>query len=265
MSTGGSGVKDNKAFSKRIGDFLAGKGFYVVLFVCVAVIGVSAWILLFTGNNPAAPKTDAIASPYASLQDAMDTPNVNPHDAAIMDTLRKKPEVTTQPSQTPKPSAAAPTGGKKEGNAGEGKSAPAMAKQPAFIWPVTGDIAVMYSQNELIYNETMSDWRTHNGIDIYAPLGAKVMAAADGKVTEVRADDLMGTTVVIDHGSGLKSVYSNLTKTPVVEKGDKVASGSVIAAVGDTALGEANVVTHLHFTILKDDQPVDPALYLPKK
>lgn len=258
-------MKDNKAFSKRIGDFLAGKGFYVVLFVCVAVIGISAWILLFMGNNPAAPNTDVIASPYASLQAAMDTPNVDPGDASIIDTLEQKPEVSPQPSQTPKPSAATPTGGKTKDNAGEGKSAPAMAKQPAFIWPVAGDIAVMYSQNELIYNETMSDWRTHNGIDISAPIGTKVMAAADGKVIEVTEDDLMGTTVIIDHGSGLKSVYSNLAKTPVVEKGDKVASGAVIAAVGDTALGEANVVTHLHFTILKDDKPADPALYLPKK
>jgi murein DD-endopeptidase MepM/ murein hydrolase activator NlpD len=268
MTTGGSGVKDKKAFFKRFGDFLAGKGFYVVLFVCVAVIGVSAWILLFTGG-PAKPETNSIASPIASSEGVMDTSNLNPDDAAALDALGKKPVVTPTPSATPKssttpkPGASPNSGGK--ANTGEGKAASAMAKQPVFIWPVMGDIAVMYSQNELMYNETMGDWRTHNGIDISAPIGAKVMAASDGKVSDVATDDLFGTTVVIDHGNGLKSVYANLAKTPVVVKGDKVASGSVIGAVGDTALGETNVVSHLHFSITKDNLPADPALYLPKK
>jgi hypothetical protein len=43
-------VKEKKSFTRRIGDFIAGKGFYVVLLVCTAVIGISAWILLSAGN-----------------------------------------------------------------------------------------------------------------------------------------------------------------------------------------------------------------------
>jgi murein DD-endopeptidase MepM/ murein hydrolase activator NlpD len=111
----------------------------------------------------------------------------------------------------------------------------------------------------------MSDWRTHDGIDIAGTIGAKVMAAADGTVVDVITDDMLGTTVIIDHGKGLKSIYSNLAKTPVVKKGDKVAMGSVIGAVGDTALGESAEATHLHFAMTKNDAPVDPSKYLPKK
>ncbi|SHH75684.1 Peptidase family M23 [Sporobacter termitidis DSM 10068] len=263
-------MKDKKAFSKRIGDFLAGKGFYVVLFVCTAVIGVSAWILLFTGNKVDKTDTNSIASPQSSQQ-VIAPVTGDPGDSAI-DTLEKKPEVSAKPSASPsaapsasaKPSAsAAPTTGKTDNNAG--KSAAAMAKATSFVWPVVGDISVVFSQDELVYNQTMGDWRTHNGMDISAAIGAKVMAAADGTVTDVYADDLLGTTVVIDHGNGLKSIYANLAKTPVVSEGDKVEMGSVIGAVGDTALGETSQASHLHFAITKDDQPVDPASYLPKK
>ena len=110
----------------------------------------------------------------------------------------------------------------------------------------------------------MGDWRTHDGIDIAGMIGAKVVAAADGTVTDVRNDDLLGTTVVIDHGDGLVSVYANLAKVPVVKTGDKVAMGAVIGAIGDTAIGETNETTHLHFAMTKDNLPVDPIKYLPK-
>jgi hypothetical protein len=103
MTTGGSGVKDKKAFSKKVSDFLAGKGFYVVLFICVAVIGVSAWILLFTGNKPGTTDTNSIASPLPSSQDVMDASTLNPGDADAIDALGKKPEVTPTPSASAKP------------------------------------------------------------------------------------------------------------------------------------------------------------------
>jgi murein DD-endopeptidase MepM/ murein hydrolase activator NlpD len=110
----------------------------------------------------------------------------------------------------------------------------------------------------------MADWRTHDGIDIKGLLGTKVMAAADGTVTDVFNDDLIGTTVIIDHGNGLKSIYANLAKTPPIKTGDKVAMGAVIGSVGDTALGETSEVSHIHFAITKNNEPVDPFNYLPK-
>jgi murein DD-endopeptidase MepM/ murein hydrolase activator NlpD len=258
-TTGGTGVKDKKAWTRRLGDFLAGKGFYVVLFICTVVIGVSAWILLFTGNKITNPDSDSIASPAMSSQEVM-VPSID--TAVDTGTLGQKPEVSAKPSDTAKPS---PSPSTKPAGGGEGESAEAMAKQPTFAWPIVGDIAVVYSVEELIYNETMGDWRTHDGIDVAGMIGAKVLAAADGKVVDVVTDDLLGTTVVIDHGNGLKSIYANLAKTPVVKKGDKVALGAVIGAIGDTAIGETSVASHLHFAMTKDNLPVDPSKYLPKK
>ena len=117
---------------------------------------------------------------------------------------------------------------------------------------------------ERVYDMTMSDWRTHYGLDSESSLGTQVLAAADGTVTEVYADDLYGTTVVISHGGGIESVYSNLAELPTVEVGQSVSKGDTIGSVGTTALCEAGEVYHLHFAMRADGQSVDPGEYLPQ-
>jgi murein DD-endopeptidase MepM/ murein hydrolase activator NlpD len=259
-------MKDKKSFVNKIGDFLAGKGFYVVLFICTAVIGVSAWILLSAGNG----EETGLLNGASDSQEVMVSSDIA--DALVTDAVEGKSEVSPvppsaapkpSPSPTPKPQASAGNNASAAENDDETEAV--MAKDPVFVWPLMGDIKVMYSVDELIYNKTMADWRTHDGIDIAGELGAKVMAAADGTVVEVKTDDLLGSTVVIDHGNGLRSIYANLTAAPVVKVGDKVAMGSVIGGVGDTAIGEANEVVHLHFAMTKDDSPVNPIDYLPKR
>ncbi len=266
MTTGGLGVKDKKAFTRKIGDFLAGKGFYVVLIVCTAVIGISAWILLSTGNNLGTKDADSIVSTSQSDQEVMVSSDYNVSDIPIVDVL-EKPATSAKPSDAGNTSAE-PSANKAENKAStedEGKSEPAMAKQQTFVWPIVGDIEVVYSVDELIYSKTMADWRTHDGIDIEGIIGTKVVAVTDGTVIDVVSDDMIGTAIIIDHGNGLKSIYANLAKTPVVKKGDKVAMGAVIGAVGDTALAETSEVAHLHFAMTKDNDPVDPSKFLPKR
>ena len=65
---------------------------------------------------------------------------------------------------------------------------------------------------ELLYDQTMADWRTHNGIDVQAEEGAAVKTAADGTVLSVTSDELMGTTVVIQHSGGYTTQYSSLRR-----------------------------------------------------
>lgn len=259
-------MKDNKAFSHKIGDFLAGKGFYVVLFICTAVIGISAWILLSAGNEFKTDKGGSIARDSQSNQDAM---IAGSHGGSTLppSLVEQSPVVSTTPSAAGNASDA-PTAKDTDDNkasSAEDKSEAAMAKPLTFVWPIVGNIEVMYSVDELLYNKTMSDWRTHDGIDISSIIGTKVMAVADGTVADIKIDDLLGTTIVINHGNGLQSIYANLAKTPVVKKGDKVAMGAVIGAVGDTAIGESSEATHLHFAMTKDNLPTDPAKFLPKK
>ncbi|MDE6280811.1 MAG: M23 family metallopeptidase, partial [Oscillospiraceae bacterium] len=130
---------------------------------------------------------------------------------------------------------------------------------------VKGTIIADFSVEALAYDETMGDWRTHSGLDIAAPLGTQVLAAANGTVSAIEQDDMLGTVVKIDHGQGLVSEYANLAAVPTVSVGDEVTTGAVIGSVGETAAGESGRQAHLHYALLKDGQAVNPVDYLPKQ
>jgi len=145
-------------------------------------------------------------------------------------------------------------------------AAPAAAvPQPAaphIIEPISGQTVAAFSMDELLYDETMADWRTHNGVDIAAAEGAPVKAAADGTVVSVKNDELMGVTVTIRHTDGYQTVYANLQEKPPVAEGQEIAAGDVIGYVGTTSQAEASMEPHLHFSVLKDGDVIDPADFL---
>ncbi|MBR1842209.1 MAG: peptidoglycan DD-metalloendopeptidase family protein [Oscillospiraceae bacterium] len=260
-------MKENENLSQRFVNFIGGKGFYIVLFACLTVIGVSAGVIFYTGEGeedyvqfedwPAgAVMPDA---PVSSVPEPEDTPVMNPIEVPEEPEALPEPvkPVKPTPAQKPEPVAEAP---KEATHKAEEKTPEPLV----FIRPVSGSIAVEYSPDALIYNRTMGDWRVHSGIDIEADIGTKVLACANGTVTDVYADDLYGTVVTIDHGEGLVSLYANLAATPTVKPGDAVTVSSVIGSVGNTALCETGEVQHLHFAMLKDGKPVDPMDYLPR-
>lgn len=129
-----------------------------------------------------------------------------------------------------------------------------------FVRPVDGRILEEFSDNDLIYNEALRDWRTHNGVDLEAESGTQVIAAANGVVEKV-FDSNMGKCVEIDHKNGYKTVYANLDENIQIKQGDEVAEGDVIGLVGNTALGDATDISHLHFEISKDGENVNPKEY----
>lgn len=108
----------------------------------------------------------------------------------------------------------------------------------------------------------MGDWRTHDGIDIAAELGTPVAACAKGTVSAVATDDLMGTTVTIDHGKGMESVYANLSPSLNVQAGTEVDAGTVLGTVGTSAIAESASPSHLHFALREYGVTIDPGHYL---
>ncbi len=120
-----------------------------------------------------------------------------------------------------------------------------------FVWPVQGKVISKFGAT--------SDGLRNDGINIAAPAGAPVMAAADGTVAyagnQLRG---FGNLVLIRHANGLISAYAH-NQSLLVKKGDKVKRGAVIARVGSTG----NVSKpQLHFEIRKGEDPVDPMKYL---
>lgn len=100
----------------------------------------------------------------------------------------------------------------------------------------------------------------HTGIDISAPLGAPVMASANGVVVAVAHSDFgYGNYVVIAQGGGIETLYGHLLQTNV-KVGDRVVRGQVIGLEGSTGFSTG---PHVHFEVRVNDQVIDPLPYLP--
>lgn len=130
------------------------------------------------------------------------------------------------------------------------------------VAPLVGEEIASFSVDELRYNETFGDWRTHDGVDIAAEVGTQVLAACSGTVTSVREDDMLGTLVTIAHDGGFETTYANLRSSPGVSEGQYVSAGEVIGAVGSSAIAEISVPAHLHFSVKQDGAPCDPNEFL---
>ncbi len=163
----------------------------------------------------------------------------------------EKSEQTSEPAQTDK-SDDKNNSQKQDG----GKS--------SITLPVRGAVTKDYSGDELVYSETMQDWRTHDGIDIYAEEGTEVLAAADGVVEAVSDNGMLGRTVIVLHNGGLRTIYSNLAETDEVAVGDEVKAGAKIGRVGATAAAESAEKPHLHFEVSLNEKTVNPHDYLPE-
>jgi len=135
--------------------------------------------------------------------------------------------------------------------------------KPVFVMPVKGKIQTDYAMDRLLYSKTLDEWRTHSGIDISAPRGDVVKAAADGYIKEIKNDPCYGITITIDHENGYKTIYSNLASS-MVSTNQKVKAGDAISSVGNTAIFECMDPPHLHFEVYRNDKLVDPKTVLPE-
>ena len=133
-------------------------------------------------------------------------------------------------------------------------------EETAFLPPLDGEVVGEYRPDALVWSDTLQLWQTHAALDIAAPLGTAVLACADGTVTEVYRDPLLGYTVRLEHEDGYESLYACLQSAEMVEAGQRVQMGEVIGAVGESADSEAALGTHLHFAFFLDGEAVTPPM-----
>lgn len=132
----------------------------------------------------------------------------------------------------------------------------------SLSWPmVTFSITQPFGPTSLGLEPPLGPYKHfHTGVDIAAPLGTPVMAAADGLVVAVgHGSSGYGNFVVVAHGGGVETLYGHLLQANV-KVGDRVVRGEVIGLEGSTGFSTG---PHVHFELRLNDQVIDPMPYLP--
>ncbi len=120
-----------------------------------------------------------------------------------------------------------------------------------LLWPTNGSAGSGYGYRT---HPIFGTRRLHSGVDIGAPLGQDIVAAAEGLVIEAGWKGGYGLAVVIDHGGGLATLYAHQSRL-LVSDGQVVTAGQVIGEVGSTGQSTG---PHLHFEVRVDGVPRDP-------
>jgi murein DD-endopeptidase MepM/ murein hydrolase activator NlpD len=119
-----------------------------------------------------------------------------------------------------------------------------------FAWPVEGSVVSRFGRRGL--------WGWHRGVDIKAPRGAPIHAAAAGIVVFSGRQSSYGRVIKIAHPNGLVTIYAH-NSANFVKAGDRVKGGALIGAVGRTGRATTN---HLHFEVRRQGVAHDPLTLL---
>ena len=178
--------------------------------------------------------------------------------ATVANRAKKGEEDTTEPPETvaPAPETDDPT-------SQDPPSSDVVDLLPSFSLPVSGKLYKGHDAELQVYSGTMNDYRVHLGLDISAELAAPVLAAADGTITEIWDDPMMGRCIAVKHGGDSYTIYKNLSAESPAEivAGAAVKAGQTIAYVGESAMTEIADEPHLHFEMTVGGIQVDPLDY----
>jgi len=276
-----------KEISLKVGDFLDQKGFYLVIFLCIIVIGATIGVVSIRDYQKMKlniQPEEKVGSSYsgdgivkkAEEQEiqtviAKVTEQTKPNKDEIKIDNNKsisnenKKAVTTKQinnsvkkNQDKKVEQPVKTIQKEPDNVEV-----TINKQLKFDWPVFGKIINSYAKDSLIFSKTLQQWTTHEGVDIYSEEGTPVRTAAEGVIKSIKNDPVYGITIIIEHKDGTKTIYANLSTGRMVKVGQVVKRGKAISGIGRTSGFECEDETHLHFEVIKDGNRVNPSEYLP--
>lgn len=217
-----------------IKQFFRKNGFYCALAVAIIGLGVSAYTAIGKASDILTPEP---------LGTVSETPAQHTVSYTEITSSDVKSEVSSEASQVSE---------EKE-----------TLKYPTcFMLPVEGRIYNEYSDGEMVFNNTLEDWRAHNAVDFQAKEGTPVKAVADGIVESIDYDESYGYVVTVNHGGKLRAKYCNLQREVFVEEGAKIDMGETLGGVGNGSYMECKDGAHLHFEMYKNDRAVDPLAIL---
>ena len=168
------------------------------------------------------------------------------------------PEATAVPSYS--------EDGDQEGSTEVNKPVEKEEEEIVFSCPVESlNIITEFADDKLVYNKTLKEWRIHPAIDLAATAGSNVTCVYDGKVSEILSDPLYGTTVVIDHGNDLQTVYCGINVSSGISAGTEVKKGDTIGTVTESGVFcERELESHIHFEVVLSGKKANPINYFEK-
>ncbi len=232
-------MKNNK--KSGLGGFLAGRGFYAAMAVCLLGAVAAAWVTagrtidsINEKNNVSVPENRVVSEEKYNPEESL---------FASEDVSKPKEDVKIEKPET---------SGKEENTFNF------FGSKSSFSMPAEGEICASHSGGELVKYDALDEWRTHDGIDIACPAGTEIKAVSDGTISSVSNDPLWGTTVEITHKGNIISIYCGLSSEISFKNGDEVKAGDVIGTLGETNLAEVDKDSHLHFAMKENGKFIDP-------
>lgn len=210
------------------------RALFSVICISIIALGLIVYFSTRSGNND-------IVNENTTIEDTTEVQkSVTVQDTTAQSTSKatteKKPETTTQSTSMPLSDTNTPF-------------------VSFYKYPV-GETAAKGYTEELVYNSTMGDYRSHTAVDFKGSEGEEVYAVNDGIVLNVYNDALYGMTVEIDHGGKLVAKYCGLDVVNV-SKGDSVLIGSCVGTLGKVPFESADGC-HLHFETKFEGKYVNP-------
>ena len=238
-------------------------GFYVALGLCICAVGAVGWGVFGSGDDNNINQSSTIITASQTEESTTEAANnlieseptlSQAEPTQSTNTVSSQPTVSESVKQQTQETAEVfeDDMGARQVTANAGSKG-----NEIFTLPVTGKLLKGFSGEDLVFCETMDDWRVHDGIDIAADKGTKVKTAAAGKIVDVYTDDLYNTTVVICHYDRLTVYYCGLSETVTVKKGQAIEAGTVIGAVKGIPC-ECAIESHIHLSAKENGAYVDP-------
>lgn len=199
---------------------------------CVLALGAAVWIGVSRNSVP------QVTAPEESRPQVSEPAEPTPAEVSSAEEKPAEPQPAAEPT---------------EKNVSE---VPYSEPQQAMILPVKGEIIKDFSDTALQFSATYNDLRLHSAIDIGCDAGTAVYASADGEVTAVEQNAVLGNYVTVAHVNGAVFRYCGLDNI-VVSAGQKLKMGDSIGTVG-TVPGECADKPHLHLEAVKDEKSISP-------
>ena len=238
---------------EQLRKFLRGKGFALALAACLlAAAAAGVWTVRLIRSElqknldglspsstvqPAVPDADIGTKQEADPWKQDTAPAAN-SASGVPEPASRQPAASSSPSASSAPG----SGSVSEPAALQSDSAP-------------GRVLAVFSGDELVYNKTLGDWRTHNGVDYACKPGETVSSPVEGKVTGLETDGSWGPTVSLTDAQG--RVWRLCGVSAAVRQGQTVSAGQKLGKAA-TVSCECEQEPHIHMEVQQGDRYLDP-------